>query len=518
MSNNSRSTVSVGGGGRVVALTIVTAMLLSVVAAPVLADNSPAPTDDEQINYTADSAPSVYAHADRVEIAEHDRASMSEVLEFYNDNGEAESLSGYGAQLNESRDMPIGVNLAKVKDLRYRTFPRISSEDGNGATWTNTGNWSTSSSSSGSMSVSDTTVSGANVSSVTFDVSAGSASEYGQATYDRVSITSDATKRVPQVGLNVDSLATDAVVQIRFEDSDGDYVTLAVNGSANPVTNESVIANETGEAFVAQERVSDLPIKGSGDGTFDGIEHVRVRGMDADSQIELFWLDAAKKSEEQLIDIERDTDSDGELETTGIVDKYDPGTAWTDSLDSLPTWSNDATIFDLKVEDLSFPLSEIPDDHNNITLSDHPTYDGGELDGSWRNTVPAMIDLSYTNLTLIAEQTAANDRYETVEYATDVGDTDFENVSYTDATGQFTDKGDSYILVSNLNAGEEYAVHVRQALTENERDSLENLAAMGGPTGSGAGGFFSSAFGKFVGVIGSIVGALGLGRWLGGGS
>lgn len=503
---------------KLIGLALAMTMLVSMVGMPLAAaDHVGAPTADDDINYTADSAPNIYAHAGNVEVAQHDRAEMSGPMSFYTDDGAAADLSEYGAEMNESRDTPIGVDLSKVKDERYTLFPRLSGETGNGASWTNAGNWTKSSSASGSMTISSSTVASSNVSSVTFTATAGSASEFAQATYSRPDITSDATKRVPQVGMNVESLASGAIVQVRFEDGDGDFVAMTVNESGDPSTNESVIATSTGTAYIAQERVADLQVQGSGDGTFDGIQHTRVRVMDADATVEVFWLDAAKKSEETVIDIERDTDGDGDAELTGIVDKYESGIAWTDSLDSMATWSNDAVIFDLYVQDISFPLQHIPDNHNNISLTDHPTYDGGQLDGEWRREVPAMIDLSYGNLTLLAEQTARSDRYETVEYATAVGETNFTNVSYTDSTSTFTDKGKTYTLVANLNAGEEYAVHVRQALTQPERDAITNLAAMGGPTGR-SGGFFSTIWGKMIGVVGSVVTFLGLGKLLGGGS
>lgn len=494
----------------------------SMVAGPAAADHVDAPTDDEQLNYNADTAPDIYAHADNVSIAEHDRAAMSDPLAIYDDNGDMANLADDGASYNDSQTAPFGVNLSHVKDLRYRTFPRLSSESGNGASWTNAGNWSTSSSTDGSMSVSAGTVDGANVSTVTFsatDSSSASTDDHAQATYSRVSITEDATKRVPQVGANVKLADSATRAEIRFVDAGGDYVSYIVNTSSAAAANESVLTNMTdAEAVVAQEKANDLTVRGNGDGTLDGIQEVtvRVEGTNAAGTVELFWLDAAAKSTEDLAEVERDTDGDGDLETTYIEDKWQSGYLWTTGLDTLPSWASDATVFDLKVSDVSFNLRGIPDGHTNISIGDHPTYDGGELDAYWTSEVPAYIDVSYENLQLLAEQTAQSDRYETVEYATDTGDTNLTNVSYTDATSSFTDQGETVTLVANLQTGEHYSVHVEQALTEGERDELTNLAAMGGPIGGG-GGFFSSIWGQVTGVIGAALGALGLRRLLGGG-
>jgi len=494
----------------------------SMVAPAVMADHVDAPTDDEELNYSADSAPEIYAHADTVEIAEHDRAVMNGPLGFYNDGGDAESLAGYGGEVNDSQTLPVGVDLSKIEDERYYTFPRLDGEEGNEATWTDASNWTTSSSTDGSITVSNTTIPGSQVEAVEFDVSDasdGTTVDNADATYSRIDITSDATKRVPQVGANVDLGSSSASAEVRYVDGDGDYVAFYVNQSGEAATNDSVLTSMSATGVVAQEKVSNLPVEGSGDGTFDGIQEVtvRVEGTNADATIDVFWLDAAKKSTEDLVETERDTDNDGEQELTMIEDKWTDGPVRTTGLDTLPDWASDATIYDLEVHDVSFPISNVADDHNNVSLGDHPTYDGGELDGYWRHTVPAQIDLSYTNLQLLAEQTAPSDRYETVEYGTAVGETNFSNVSYTAATSNFDDEGKEVILVSNLNAGEEWAVHVEQALTRSERDTLTDLSAVaGGPTGSGGDGFFSTIFGQVTGALAALAGALGLNRIMGG--
>lgn len=510
------------GGVALIAVLLATSM----VAPAVVADHTAAPTDDEQINYSAGTAPHVYAHADTVEIGEHDRSAMDSVLTYYDDNGDQQSLADAGAEMNDSLTAPVGVNFSKVDDIRYRTFPRLSSEDGNGANWTNAGNWTTSSSTDGSITVSEGTVDGADVDSVTFDVTDASGSttvDNAEATYSRVDITTDATKRVAQVGANVQVDGSDAKAYIKYEDSDGDYVRFAVNtsSSADPTANETLLTNKTdAEAVIAQEKVSDLTVKGTGDGSMSEIQKVsvRVEGTNADATVELFWLDAGSKSTADLAEVERDTDGDGTQETTYIEDKWRGGVASTTGLGTLPDWASDATVYDLQIDDVSFPIESVADEHNNISLGEHPTYEGGELDAYWRHEVPAQIDLSYTNLTLLAEQTAPSDRYQTVEYGTAVGSTNFTNVSYTGATSTFTDgqQGDTHILVSNLNAGEEWAIHVEQAATQDERDALTNLAAAGGPTGKSGGGIFSTFFGKVLGVIGTLAGALGLNRLRGG--
>jgi len=469
------------------------------------------------INYDSTPAQSARVHEDVVTIAEHDRAEMDGALAYYDDNGEAATLP---ADINSSEDAPVQVHLAKINESQYREFPRVSGEDGNNVTWTNASDWTTSSSSSGGMSVSETTPAG-DAQAVKFAITAASA-EHGEANYTDVSITSDATKRVPLVGVNVDTLNTDAVVDIRFVDSDDDYVALEVNESHSNATNASeVIANSTGEAYVTQERLSELTVEGSGDGSLDSIEKIWVRGDGADATVELFALDAESKSATDLARTYHDHDDDGDLEWETVQQKGHAGVVNMSAVDDLGGMFDNAIIYDKQVQNLFYDVSYLSGNDTKVETSDaedYPNFDK-RVNASYRLEVPAPIDVSHGSLTLEAEQSLVEDRYVVAEYATDVGDTDFENVSYTDATSSFTKKGDVVELATGINAGEENAIHFELLYTQSEFDTLTSDAVAGGPVDSGSGlfgGFFSTLYGQMVGIVGAVAGFLGLRRIFGG--
>jgi len=499
--------MNVGTNSRGVAVVLASLVLLSAAGTGVVAAAT-------AINYDTDPAQSARVHEDTVTIAEHDRAEMSDTLAYYDDEGEVATLP---ADINSSEEAPVQVHLAKINESSYREFPRQSSESGNNVTWTNASDWTTSSSSSGGMSVSETTPAG-DAQAVTFDITAG-ASDNGSANYTDVDITSDATKRVPLVGVNVDTLNSGAVVDIRFVDADGDFVALEVNGTeSNATGTDSVIANSTGEAFVTQERLSELTVEGSGDGSFDEIQKVWIYGDGANAKIELFALDAESKSATDLARTYHDHDDDGDLEWETVQEKGYAGEVNMSAVGDLGGMFDNAVIYDKKVNNIFYSVSYLSGDDTKIETSDasdYPNFDK-KLNASYRLEVPAPIDVSHGSLTLEAEQSLVEDRYIVAEYATAVGDTDFENVSYTDATSSFTKKGDVVELATGFNAGEENAIHFEILYTQSEFDTLTSDAVAGGPVGSG-GGFFSTLFGQMVGIVGAVAGFLGLRRVFGGG-
>jgi len=466
------------------------------------------------INYDSSPAQSARVHEDVVTIEEHDRADMSGALAYYDDAGEVATLP---ADINDSEEAPVGVHLAKINESQFREFPRLSTEEGNNVTWTNAGNWTTSSSGSGGMTVSSTTPAG-DAQAVTFDITA-AAAEWGEANYTKVDITSDAAKRVPLVGVNVDTLNADAVVDIRFVDADDDYVALEVNETAaNASGTDSVIANTTGEAYVTQERLSELDVEGSGDGSLDEIQKIWVRGDGADATVEIFALDAESKSATDLARAYHDHDDDGDAEWETIQDKDYPGVVNMSSVSDLGPMFDTAVIYDKQVSNIFYDVSYLTGNDTDVTSSeaaDYPSYDR-KLNASYRLEVPAPIDVSHGTLDLEADQSLVQERYVIAEYATDVGDTDFGNISYTDAKSSFTTKGDVVELATNVNAGEEHAIHFEILYTQSEFDTLTSTAMAGGPVGSG-GGFFSTIWGQLTGIAGAVLGFLGLRRLFGGG-
>jgi hypothetical protein len=498
---------------RFTAVALAALLLLSTMGAGIVAAAT-------TINYDASPAQSARVHEDVVTIEEHDRTDMTGALAYYDDAGEVTTLP---ADINSSETAPVQVHPGEINESQYRAFPRINREDGNNITWTNTGNWTTASSGSGDMTLTKTTPAG-DVQAVEFDITA-SGSEWGEANYSKVDITSDAAKRVPLVGLNVDTLATDAVVDIRFVDADDDYVALEVNETdANATGSDEIIANSTGEAYITQERLSELDVEGSGDGSLDEIQKIWVRGDGGNAVIEVFALDAESKSASDIARAYHDHDDDGDLEWETIQDKNYAGYVNMTGLSDLGPMYDTAVVYDKRVRNIFYDVSYLTGDDERVLSSnaeDFPNFDQ-LVNASYRLEVPAPIDVSHGTLTLEAEQSLVGDRYVVAEYATDVGDTDFENITYTSARSSFTDgkKGDVVVLANNVNAGEEHAIHFELLYTQSEFDALTSGVAAGGPVGSGGGlfgGFFNTVWGWVIGIGGSVLGFLGLRRLFGGG-
>jgi len=492
---------------------------IALIALLVLSAVGPGLVAAATLNFSADKAPLRYIEEDSVTIAEHDMADMSKALEYEDDDGEVATLP---AEVNATKKAPIGVSVEKIDDLDYRTFPRISDESGNSVNWTVGSEWTTSSSASGSMSVSETNPAGT-AEALTFTATAG-ASDHGNATYSNFTVDTDATKRVGQVGMNVDSLAAGSNVTVRFQESDGDYVALEVNQSADADA-DGVIANATGEGWVEQQRLgsSNMSVEGTGDGTLSSIDKVVVHVTGGDATVEIFWLDGERKGEVELGTHYTDSDDDDTLreETETLTDKNFAGEVRMASLDELGSVFDTATLFDKTVYDVQYRAEHVPADDRSISYtdaSDYPSY-AEILEGHYRITVPTAIDLTHGSLSLVAEQRVPESRYITTEYAIDTGSTSFENASYTAFSG-WGSVDDKHTVSNSVSAGDKVIWHDEILYTETELEALKSSGAAGGPVGSGSGGIFGGLL-SFLGtlpgmIVGGVVGFLGLRRIFGG--
>jgi hypothetical protein len=208
------------------------------------------------------------------------------------------------------------------------------------------------------------------------------------------------------------------------------------------------------------------------------------------------------------------------MEWETIQDKEFAGVVNLSSVDDLGSMYDTAVVYDKQVRNIFYDVAYLTGNDTDVTAADAADYPSFDklVNASYRLEVPAPIDVSHGTLTLEAEQSLVADRYVVAEYATDVGDTDFANISYTDARSSFDSKGD-VVTLATVDAGEEHAIHFEILYTGSEFDALTSGAMAGGPIGSGGGlfgGFFNSLFGQVVGIFGTIAGFLGLRRWLGG--
>ena len=477
----------------------------------------PAAAAGPGLNFSSDKTPNPTIAEDELVVHEHDLGDMSSPLEYYDDSGEVATLP---ATVNDSQTTPVGVRFDQVDTEAYDLFPRIDGEDGNAATWTKTGNWSTSSGSSSSMSVSDASADGVEKVGLSASVAAG---ETATATFGaNVSISEDPNKRVLMFVGNVDTLADDSTVEIRAVDGDGDYRAAEVNASA-VASDDDVIANDTGNGFVFQQRLSDLPLAGSGDGTLDSIQQVDIVAADGNADVTVAGLDLDKKGTFDLAEIERDTDDDGEMEATTPTDYYEGGVANLTGLSTFGDTFDDAVINDLRVYDVQYRFADLTDsDEHSVNFSSADDYSYPQkLELFADLEVPTAIDISHGSLSLEFDQGIPTERYVTFRVAEGVDSAEaFGNVSdsaYTDETSALSGQDTTATLVDSASGDTTYRVHLVALLQSEEVETLQSGGAMG-PTGSSGGGFFSTLVGQVTGVVGSVLGAVGLRRVFSGGS
>ncbi|QLH83226.1 hypothetical protein [Halosimplex pelagicum] len=490
---------------------------LAVFAAIMVATATPAAAASPGLNFSDDKTPNPTIVEDELTIHEHDRAQMGDPLEYYNDAGEVTTLN---ASVNSSQTTPVGLRFDKVNAEAFGQFPRIDAESDNWATWTSAANWTTTSGASSSVSVTDADADG--VEKVGVDASVAS-TETATATFGQnVSLESDPNKRVLTFGGTVDELTTDATVEVRVVDGDGDYRYADINAS-RMASDETVIANGTGTSLVFQERVSNLPLVAGGDGTLDSIQQIDVVASEANAEVTISWLDADRKGEVDLADIERDTDDDGDLETTTVTNIYEGGVTNITSLSTLGDTFDTATIADLSVYNVSYALSDLTDESEfSVNFSSGDAYNYPEkLELYGDLSVKTAIDLSHGDLALEFDQGLINERYAVLEVGSGVdSSTGFGNASdsaMTGMTGALSGQDTTAELVSSATADTNYRFHAVILYQTEEVDTIQDTSAGMGPTGSGGGGFFGGIWGQITAVVAMVGGGLGLSRLFGGG-
>jgi len=458
----------------------------------------------DALDYEADTAPNPYLEAD-VTVDTHDRADMSGPLQYYSDSGSLETLP---ASLNESMDAPLRVRYDQIDDPALRQFPRATGEENNSVSAIqDVSDWTTS-----SATVSDADGATAEgVPALQVSTSGLASGSSGSATYSNFSVDSDANKRVLQAVLSVDQLDSGAEVAFRVVDSDGDYRQAVVNSSRDASAAE-VIGNSTGQGYVYQERLSDLALQGSGDGSFDGIQDVKIVTSDADAQVTVVSLDVERKSEWTL----GEAMQDGEVQSISERNAGGDMTLYMADLSTLPSALEDARIMELGVKGVQFRGSELSMDDQQVQFGDADAYSyPKKVEAHWRLNIPAAIDLSYSNLALKHQQEFVGERYATFRVAEGVGDKEFDNISsdsYSDASGSLTAQGETHTLDDTVQVDQSYVVNAVILLQRGEASDLRTSADAGGGGGfwNGTGNPLSVAMNWVAAAFTGLAGLLGV--------
>lgn len=454
-------------------------LVAQIAAAPVAA----AP----DLNFEDDKTPNPYIEAGTVTIAEHDRSSMSSPLQYYDDNGDLQTLP---AVVNDSQDTPYTFRADQIDADAYEKFPR---EHDNTAI--NASEWTTTSGASSSMSVTQTDGgTAAGVESIKFDPSVATG-ETASASYSNFSaITNDPKKRVLRFVGNVDSLESGAEVQLRIEDSDGDYKAAVINDSQSGSA-DNVIGAATGQGYVYQERLNNLATDTSnGDGAFDDIAQITVHVSGGNATVTMVGVDVESKSSFVLGETINSND-----EAVDIEERYSGGdmSLSVTSLSTMGEIFDDATIRELDVSGVHYRFADLTDtDDYSVEFSDADAYSyPRKLEIYGRISVPTAIDLSHSGLSLQMHQGLISQKYANVEVAEGVGDADFDNISsWTSMTDSFSSQGATHELDSTVAVDKEYAIHAVLVLQESDEDDMTADA----PSSDGGGGGFWGSGGNPV--------------------
>lgn len=493
---------------KITAVGMMALLLLSAVAMPVNAASG--------LDYSSDGkAPNPYASVDSLTVESWNNSDFDEPTEYYDDSGDPADLRGDVNRSSDAEDLgtgtvnPITVTATDIEVDEFGEFPRKSVEDGdNSASALDASEWSTDmSGSAGSGSVSDVSTA-PNVDAVGVSTSGQASGDTAVFTYGNFSITSDAEKRYVQLAADVNTLDSGATAEVRLKDSDGDYVTVGINGSADASAND-VLANSTGEGQVAQVQIGQLQVEGSGDGSMSEIQSIDVVVSDGDVAADFALINAEKTSEYTFGEKYVDSDDDDELETETITDPRGPF-----SVHSVDTFGS--TFSSAVYHSLSYPAhveaKYLPSEDVKSSFDKDNAYPNwaSVADIYYRLSLPSAYDLTYSGVELVQEQRWAETRYATVEIKEDAGDTDFDEIdNWTDKTSSFNSQDSTHTLDSTVSIGTEYAIHIQLKLTSDEASAMQSTAggAAGPMGGSDDGGLIDTLVG-LPGIAIAAVGAL----------
>lgn len=485
-------------------MTLLVAMMaLTAVVGPAAAQSGV----QNNINPDADAAQNPYITTD-VTVSEFDRSSMS-VGEYEDNSGDIETLN---ATLNESDDAD---DLGSGTVNPYHFFPSdIEFEDAGAfphdedavSAVHNESEWSTTTN-GGSITVADASTA-SDVEALEISTSSVTSTDSVSATFSNFSVTSDVSKRYLQTIADVNTLETDANVEIRAVDSDGDYVDVRLNGSADTAADD-VAATGTATGVVDQEQVGTLSVEGSGDGTMQEIQEVTVFVEDGNADLDISALNVEKSGEWVLGD-EQVSDGDDGLETETVTD-HAGGELQIDDLASMGVTFEDATIHGLTTPMNFRAVDAAGSDRVNVTFSEAPNYPSFDRKQTarYRLVLPDAYDLSYANAELRQESNLPNSRYQSVEILEGASDTDYHDLSgWTDKLDQIGSSGEDVLIDGTIQPGQEIAYKSVTLVTNGEASAVQNVDAVLGPAGSGDGllspitGFFGSIWGKITGILG----------------
>jgi hypothetical protein len=432
------------------------------------------------------------------------------LITYENDNGERDELPGNVDRRDSENVVEVRADKMDVPD--FRAFPRGESfdSDGDGSEDSDVRaldaeHWSETNSANGSVTVSDADT---DLTTALNVASSGIPNgETVKGTFSDVSISDDAQKRFLQTVVNVNSVASGALVEIVARDDDGDEKILKVD-PAGSASDADVVSTGTGNGYVAQQRMGDLPTNGTGEGSFDSIQEVEIRISDADADVTLTAFNAEKMDRWEFGSYIQNEDSDDETRVT----RYEPG-AGTFTATGLDTFSSELTASGAVFYDVSIPVRYTMEKATKAyewVLEAAEEYPGYEyiLTQRGKVAVPTGYDLMHSALEYTDKVSVPSGRYKSVSTAEGVENTAFEDITWTSQGSKYDSQGATVTLNSAPTAGTTYAYEAEVLVTEsNWKETKGNSGGGAAPQESGDGGGLMT---MVAAVVTGILGFLGL--------
>jgi len=487
----------------ILAVFLVGLMLLSAAGPAVAAQ---ADTSPDGLATGSDAVPDAWIDVD---VTKDSHEMGWSPAEYEDDNGDTATLD---AHVNESAENPVTYTATDVEVDEFGEFPRNDGESNNTASALDASEWTKDASgSAGTGTVADTTTA-PGVDAVSFSTSGQGSSDSMVFTYDNFTIGSDVSKRLIQIGADVDTLESGATVEVRAVESDGDYRTVYAD-TGNDTSDADTFAASAGEGKVLQQQLGGLPLDGSGDGAMDAIDRIEVHVSGGNAGMDVAMLNAEKLGAYQFGDERYDEDDDGSMDSTRSIEEPSGELSIT-GFDTLGSTFDDAVIHDATYE-MRFDvedLTEAADVHWNVSSTEaYPNFPH-MADIYYRLSLPDAYDLSYADAELVGTQELPDDRYNAVELAEGISDTEFENVTtWSDETGTYGTTGE-HVLDNTIQPGQEIGLHYNLLWTDSDESAAFDAGGGAGQFASGDGGIFSTLWGKAAGLFGSILVALGIKR------
>ncbi len=459
----------------------------------------------------------------QLRVAQHDAEDMT-ALEYVDNDGETQSFTEeFGAVIAPAPDdedethNPVGFNAASISTDEYTAFPRDETYTPDGedeeedVRAVDSTHWSTDEGdTSGSITVED-----ADDDALSISTSDQASGDVASATFSDFEIDSGEARKTLQLVLDVDTLESDAIVDVEVVDSNGESVTASIDADADS-SEDATIATEQGSGIVYQQEIGGL----DGGTDLDTLEELVVSVEEANAELTIHGINLELDSEWSFGTRETYDEEDEEVVEETLVEPA--GMSWITNLSSLTEQFGDATIHDLSYK-VEVTAEDAPASNWDLEVSDverseselnYHLVGGLELPGG-------LYDVEVVEAgALVDEVRHPDDVYQSVEYAHDVDEfptvDDVDDVDWTDGTSVLEEgeMDEEVELSTTVAAGEKIGLNYDLQETKDIVNQMIGSAGGGGAAPASGGGFMDSLLGWVTAGVTGILGALGIASYV----